>query len=368
MNSFKKIVSITAAALFGVISIVPASATAPTTPFSVEVNSNTNTTTSLAPLSVAVPSSNVIDAGTTVAISALADTNTTVSFSASSTVKLVAALNTELAPKTVASGVPSLTGISNGSKITVYAYTTSTTTGYVTVVNGGYSTVVFIKGIAGPAYNVGLSVPSSVAVGTIPNVTVSSTDVFGNPIANQPVTINLVGTTFADSTISKVVFTSAVTDAAAGTVLGSKSTALAVATVGTVTVFAADSTIGLPVAGLAAPVRTVLASFNVSDLNAQITALKAELAAAKAELAVEKAAHEATKKSALDAAAKAVADASAAKALADKALADAVAKGTADVTAVNTAAAAMIKDYKLKYNALAKKWNRYHSAKVALLK
>ena len=382
MNSFKKIAVITAAAMIGVLSSMPANADASPTPFSVEVNSNTNTSTSVAPMAMLVPSSNVIDAGHAIAISASADTNTAVSFSASSTVKLVSALNTELSPKNVSSGVSSLSGVSNGSKITVYAYTTSTATGYVTVVNGGYSTVVFVKGVAGPAYNVGLNVPTSVAVGTIPNVVVSSTDVFGNPVANQPITINLVGTTFADATISKVLFTSAITDSSAGTTLGLKATALAVASAGVVTVFAADASIGLQVAGLPAPVKTVMASFVVADLNAQILALKAELAlekaalatanaalaATKAELAIEKAAHETAKKSSLDAAAKAVSDASAAKVLSDKALADAIAKSTSDLSAVNTAAAAQIKNYKLKYNALAKKWNKYHSTKVALLK
>ena len=76
MNSFKKIGALlTAIAVFGTLSSMPAKADVAPTPFSVEVNSNINTTTALAPATVPVPSLNVIDAGRAVTISAQADTN-----------------------------------------------------------------------------------------------------------------------------------------------------------------------------------------------------------------------------------------------------------------------------------------------------
>ena len=76
MNTKKKIAFATAAALamFGI------SAVANAAPLTVTVNSVANATTSAAPQSVAVPSTNVIDAGHTVAITATADTGTLFSF------------------------------------------------------------------------------------------------------------------------------------------------------------------------------------------------------------------------------------------------------------------------------------------------
>ena len=87
--------------------------------------------------------------------------------------------------------------------------------------------------------------------------------------------------------------------------MGSKSATLAAVSAGTVTVVATDTSIGSAVTGLPVPVRSVAASFNVSDLNASISTLQAQVAglnntvasltaqlnAANAALAAEKAAH-----------------------------------------------------------------------------
>ena len=125
MNSFKKIAVITAAAL----SLVGLATPAQAAPLAVNVGQAVNATTLLAPATVAVPSLNIINAGSTVAITATADANTAVTFSASPTIKLVSALHTVDAPKTVASGVSVLSGTSNGTPMAVYAYTTSTAVG-----------------------------------------------------------------------------------------------------------------------------------------------------------------------------------------------------------------------------------------------
>jgi hypothetical protein len=245
--------------------------------------------------------------------------------------------------------------------LTVYAYTTSTTVGSVTVVNGAYSTIVYVQGTAGLAHNVALSVPASTAVGTVPTITASATDVFGNPVASESLSVTLIGSSFADNSVTKTLTTSAVTSAAGVTpvtVIGSKTEALVTAVAGEITAVVTGANAATSVSGLPAPVKSAIAKFLVSDLNAQVAQLKAELAAATAALASEKAAHDATKSAA-----------TAAKAAADKALADV--KSAYDSTAATAKAAADLAASiaKVEYNALAKKWNAKNpKAKVALKK
>ena len=352
MNSFKKIsIAIAAALAFVGISVAPSSAA----PLAVTVASVNNTTTYAAPATVAVPSANQITSGTSLSIVATADTGTTVSFTASSTIKLVTALNTTSpATVTTASGTSSYTATSAGTAITVYAYTTSATVGSVTVVNGAYSTIVYIQGTAGPAYNVALSVPSATAVGTVPTITALATDVFGNPVASEPIMVTLVGTTFADSSITKTLTTSAVTSAVGVTpvtVFGSKTEALATAVTGEVTVVATGANSATAVTGLAAPVKSAISKFTVSDLAGQIALLKAELASEKSGRATDKVAAD-----------KALSDANIAS---DKAIADAKATSVTIQAAADLAKATYIAEY----NALAKKWNAKNpKAKVSLKK
>ena len=349
MNSFKKIAIVVAAALtFTGISTVAQAA-----PLVVTVASAANATTTANPVTVAVPSTNVIDAGRTIAIAATADNGTVVSFAASSTVKLVSALNTSDAPKTVASGVSALSVTSAGTAVTVYAYTTSTTVGSVTVTNGAYSTIIYIKGTAGPAYNLAVTVPTAAAVGTVPAISVTTTDVFGNA-SSDTVTATIVGSTFADGSSVK----SVTPDVA--------SYSLATGVAGEVTVIVTGLTLVTPVSGFPAPVKAAIAKFAVSDLAAVINALKVELAVAQAELAK-------AKSDASLAAAKSASDAALAKAAADKALADA--KAVSDATALSAKVAADLATaqaaakYKAEYNALATKWNKkFPKLKVALKK
>ena len=369
MNSFKKIAVITAAAL----SLVGLATPAQAAPLAVNVGQAVNATTLLAPATVAVPSLNIINAGSTVAITATADTNTAVTFSASPTVKLVSALHTVDAPKTVASGVSVLSGTSNGTPMAVYAYTTSTAVGFVTVTNGAYSTVVYVRGIAGLASNVSVSVPSGTAVGTIPTIAVSTTDVFGNPVGNESVSVTVLGSTLTGGGITGVITTAGATDALTGAVLGTGRATLATAVAGEVTVVV-NGVAGAPVvAGLAVPVRAAIAKFTVADYAAELEKVKAELAAEKAEHAKTKKELEDAKKdkedtvkSKDDALAKALADA---KTVSDKALADAITKAAADAAIAKASSDKAIADLKKAFNKLATSWNKKNpKAKVALIK
>jgi hypothetical protein len=377
MNSFKKIAIATAAALaFASFSVAPSSAA----PLAVTVATVNNATTSVAPATVAVPAANQITSGTSVALAATADTATVVSFVASDTIKLVTALHTTDSPKTIASGVSTLSVTSTGAALTVYAYTTSVKVGTVTITNGAYSTIVYIKGNAGAASNVAVAVPAASAVGTIPTVTVSATDVFGNPVlTGETITATVLGSAFADGTVTKTLVTSTAAEATADTTLvaGSKTASLAVGVSGTVTVVVTGATSAATVAGLSAPVKAAQAAFTISDLNGTVATLTAQLAAEKAGraldaqaaaniLSAEKAGRAADKV----ASDKALADS---KIASDKALADA--KAASDSATVTAKAAADLSlataaaKYKAEYNALAKKWNAKNpKAKVALKK
>ena len=96
----------------------------------------------------------MIDSSNTVALAATADTGTVVNFVASG-VKLVSTLNTTDAPKNVNSGLSSISVTSQGVPVVVYAYTTSTAVGSVTITNGAYSTIVYVQGTAGDAQGEG---------------------------------------------------------------------------------------------------------------------------------------------------------------------------------------------------------------------
>lgn len=364
MNSFKKLSIVTAAALAIIsVSVVPSSAT----PLAVTVATAVNATTSAAPSTVAVPSANQITSGTSVALAATAETGTVVSFVASDTIRIVTSLHTANAPRTIASGTSTHSATSNGSVITVHAYTTSTRTGTVTITNGGYSTVVFIRGLAGAASNVAVAVPAASAVGTIPTITVSATDVFGNPIlTGETVTATVIGSTFADGTITKSLVTSTTAEATADTTLvaGSKTAQLAVGVAGTVTVIATGATSAPAIAGLAVPVKATQAAFVVSDLNGTVATLTAQLAAERAGRALD--AQAASNILSAERAGRAADKLAADKAIADaKTLSDSAtvtAKAASDIALATLAAR-----HRAEYNALAKKWNAKNpKARVAL--
>jgi hypothetical protein len=337
MKSLKKIAVASAAALalLGIQSINASAA-----PLVVTVAGSANATTSTAPATANVPADNTVDSADAVAISATADTGTVVSFTATGGVKLVTALSATNAVVNASAGSVSYSVSSTGAAVTVYAFTTSTATGSVTIVNGSYSTVVFIKGIAGSVSNVGVLVPTSVAVGTIPAITVSTTDVFGNPVSDT-VTATLIGGTWADGSISKQIVTSTAAQVAADStlILGSKKENTSVATIGNVTIAVTGATTATAVTGLKVPVKAVVASYTVTDLNGTIAQLQSQISSLSADLNSAKA-DAASKQLVID-------SATAAKIIAD---------------------AAVIKQ-KSDYNKLATAWNKaFPKKKVALKK
>ena len=376
MNSFKKIaLGLVAAMTLGTIVATPASANT----VSVAVTTKAvaaDTGSAIAPLTVNVPFDNVISDTAVVTsevltLTATVPSGTPVTFATTGNAKLLTTLTP--AP-TSASGVTSLTVTPAATEAVAYLFTTSTTASAVTVSVLGASTTLYVKGIAGPAYNIALSVPSSGNIGGSVTATATVTDIFGNPKAATPVftAINgTVGSVTQDALVTNKYTAPVTMPLVAGTVAVG-------ASLPTTTPALAD------VPTLVLPIKSAAAMITATDLAGSLAAANAALAAEKAAsanaLAAEKAASAkalADAKAASDAEILALkaevvtlkADAVTAKVAADKALSDAKAAAKVELDAVKAENAKAIADMKTAFNALAKKWNAKNpKAKVALVK
>jgi hypothetical protein len=368
MNSFKKISLVMAAALAGTaLAMVPAHAV-PTIAVTVNAVADTDANTLAGAASVTVPSDNKVEVLDAVKFALTGvDTGTVVSVVTSGAF-IVPALHTTTAPVTSASGVTSYSvNTGTGTTAEFYVYTKSTATGTVTITNAGNVYVYYVKGTAGPAYNLDTTVATNANTSAVVEYSTKVTDVFGNiPTATTPV-VTVIGATVS------------VASAASDTTTGiSKVTVTYPATAGNAAInFAITAT---DVDGLPAAVKSVTKFVTVSDLatiNASLTAQLAASVAARAADAATAATAATAAKAAADAAlatanaalAKATADAALAKAAADKALADAKTASALELAAAKASADLAKATYVAEYNALAKKWNAKNpKAKVALKK
>lgn len=333
----KKIISsLVFAIAASILAIAPASAAPTITTTAATVAANAT--------AASVPADNKVESGDVIsfAVSGL-ETGTTVTASSTGDVRLVTALHTASAPVTASAGSTSLSiATGTGTSATFYAFTKTLATGSVVVTIGGNTTTYYIKGSAGPAYNLAVSLSSAGSTSQVLDGVATITDVFGNPVSDT------YTVTAINGTVSGVAPTLATTGADAFSV------ALP-ATTGTAALQFALATTPTAVDGLAAPVRVVdkfvtitdLASVNAS-LVASNAALQAELNTVKSLLASEKASHEATKAAAAKAATDAAVSAASMKATADAAIASLTATVKSLTDSLNKTKAA--------YNRMAKKY------------
>ena len=186
--------------------------------------------------------------------------------------KLVTALDAVGAAVPASAGAASVeVNTGSGTTATFYAFTTKTTTGSVVVTAGGSSSTYYLKGVAGPAYNLSVSVPTVAGLGSDVDFTATATDVFGNVVENATITTTLlrgtVKTALAWNSTDKLYKGVITTPATAGTVAGIS------------TISATD------VAGLAKAVKEASFSVVAADLATQVATLTASLATAQAALA-----------------------------------------------------------------------------------
>jgi hypothetical protein len=378
MNSFKKISLVLAAALASTVLGTATAQAVPTIAVSVSTVADTDANTLAGAAVVTVPSDNKVDAADAVKFALTGvDTGTVVSVVTSGAL-IVPALWASTAPVTSASGVTSYSvNTGTGTTAEFYVYTKSTATGTVTITNGGNTYVYYVKGTAGPAYNISPVVALSANTSSVVEYSTTVTDIFGNVPAGTTPVVTVVGATVSVSSgssdasgISKVSVTYPVT--AGNAAIGFAITATDVdglpVAVKSVTKFVTVSDLATSNASLTAQLAASVAA-RAADATAAAAAATAAKAVADATLATATAAL-ATANASL---AKATADAALVKAAADKALADAkAAADSATVTAKvasDLATATAAAKYKAEYNALATKWNKKNpKAKVTLKK
>jgi hypothetical protein len=272
MNSFKKI-SIAAVSAFALVAsamiAVPANASivAAVTVGSTDVATTSKVSTT--PATPTVPSDNKVDLADTVKFVVTVPTGTVVRATATDA-KLVTALDAVGAEVPASAGAASVEiNTGSGTTATFYAFTTKTTAGSVVVTAGGSSSTYYLKGVAGPAYNLSLSVPTVAGLGSDVDFTATATDVFGNAVENATITTTLlrgtVKTALTWNSTDKLYKGVITTPATAGTVAGIAN------------ISATDVT------GLAKSVKEASFSIAVADLATQVAILGADNAKLKAD-------------------------------------------------------------------------------------
>jgi hypothetical protein len=270
MTSLKKPLIAMAAALALVTTalVTPASASlsAAVTVGSTDVATTSKVATT--PATPTVPSDNKVDLADTVKFVITVATGTVVRATATDA-KLVTALDAAGAEVPASAGTASVEiNTGSGTTATFYAFTTKTTAGSVVVTAGGSSSTYYLKGLAGPAYNLSVSVPTVAGLGSDVDFTAKATDVFGNAVENATITTTLLRGTV------KTALTWNSTDKLYKGVITTPATAGAVA--GLSNISATDVT------GLAKAVKEVSFSIAAADLATQVAILSVDNAKLKA--------------------------------------------------------------------------------------
>jgi hypothetical protein len=264
MNSFKKISIATVSAIALVataIMAVPANASVVAAVTVGVTDVATTSKVATTPATPTVPSDNKVDLADTVKFVVTVPTGTIVRATATES-KLVTALDAADAPVPASAGSSSVEiNTGSGTTATFYAFTTKTTAGSVVVSVGGSSSTYYLKGVAGPAYNLSVSVPTVAGLGSDVDFTATATDVFGNVVENATITTTLlrgtVKTALTWNSTDKLYKGVITTPATAGTVAG------------IATISATDVT------GLVKAVKEASFSIATADLAAQVAILSA---------------------------------------------------------------------------------------------
>jgi hypothetical protein len=151
------------------------------------------------PVLIPVPSDNAIDATDAVRVSIIGLANNSVITITANNASIVSAVSSSISPVRSTDGLSSTSiNVGTGSSADFYVFTRVTTLSSFTVSILGNSSTYYLRGIAGPAYNVTATIPTPGYISSFSKVSIRVTDVFGNPVANvTPVVsvINLIATT-----------------------------------------------------------------------------------------------------------------------------------------------------------------------------
>jgi hypothetical protein len=335
MSKIKLTAFVTAIGVLAGVMVAPSAHAVPTIALSVNGVSITTANVASTPATVSTPSDNQIDAPDALKFSMIGiDAGTSVSVTAQNAF-IVSNLSTTLSPVASTAGTTSSTfNVGTGTTAEFYAFTKSSGLGTITVSNSGSTFTYYIRGTAGPAYNLNFTSFTSASTSTVVKYSAKVTDVFGNVVAGitpQLSLINLLATTPTSTNIEGISeFTLTYPSVPGRSALS-------------ISILASD------VAGLTPAIRQVATFIDVVDATSALAAEKAgraaDKAAATAALEAEKAGRAADK-----AAATAALEAEKAGRAADKAAAE---KSTADLTAAVNALTRQVAQLKALYNKLA---------------
>jgi len=278
----KKLIAVAAAAalaLTGLVGVAPANASVSVTYTDGDGSVSPATVATSAAALIDVPSNNRLEFTDTANRSSLMEATVTtvsgqvVTVTTTGKVRIVEEPTDATNKYTSASGVTTWTKTASSNSVVFYVYTTGTDTGSVRTAIGGNSTEVFLKGTAGPAYNLTVNFPAVVPAGTnTDNVTGQVTDVFGNVVASASVTGVATG---PGSSGTPTLVWDATDERYEGGINGSTTGGpLAVQ----YSISATDVT-GLPKAVKVA--YTTISAADLAGLTAQVAALQAQLAASR---------------------------------------------------------------------------------------
>jgi hypothetical protein len=272
--------------------VSPSAFAVPIVALSVNGVSITTANVASTPATVSVPSDHQVDAPDALkfAMSGI-DVGTSVSVTAQNAF-IVSSLSTTLSRVTSSAGSTSATfNVGTGTTAEFFAFTKSSGLGTITVSNSGSTFTYYIRGTAGPAYNLGFSPFTSASTSTIVKYTAKVTDTFGNIVVGVTPALSLINLTSTTPTSTNL---EGISEFTVTYPLTPGRSALSLSIV-------ASDVVGLPLA-----VKQVSSFIDVVDAGAALAAEKAgraadkvtadaALAAEKAALAAEKAARAAEK-------------------------------------------------------------------------
>ena len=220
-------------------------------------------TTSASAIALPVPSDNDVSSADALRIAlsgVTAGSNVTVS---ATNAKIVTAVTSGSTIVKVESGVSTATiPTGTGTTADIYVYTTTTETGTVAVTANGNTTTYYVKGTAGPAYNLAVVVPTVANLGAAVELTATVTDVFGNAVTNATIVSTVIrgsiGSFSYDPTEKRYEATLTAPTTAGTTVVSNTITATAVT-------------------GLAKPVTEIVSNISVADLAGQVAVLQTKV-------------------------------------------------------------------------------------------
>ena len=264
MTSIKKpFIAIASALALAATAFLAVPANAATAALTVGGSSASGGTTSATAIALPVPADNDVSSADALRIalsSVTAGSNVVVT---ATNAKIVTAVTSGSTIVKVDSGVSTATiPTGTGTTADIYVYTTTTETGTVAVTANGNTTTYYVKGTAGPAYNLAVVVPTVANLGAAVELTATVTDVFGNAVTNATILSTVIrgsiGSFSYDPTYKIYRATLTAPTTAGTTVVSNTITATAVI-------------------GLAKPVTEIVSNIFVADLAGQVTALQAKV-------------------------------------------------------------------------------------------